>query len=277
MERATNQPFGAHAPNGWMRRLIRTSRRCSESWSGKRAAFALRAVGVRSLRGAPLDIESLGARMRLYPSQNVAEKKLLFTPQYFDAAERAFLASRLTDGFTFIDVGANVGGYALFVAARAGPGARILAVEPQPDLFERLTYNIALNPFASVKAFNCALADRDGEITLFTHPTNKGEASMRMVNGAGGGEQIRVPAKALDTLLAEEGIGRVDALKIDVEGAEDLILEPFFRTAVPALWPRVLVVEHAPARWSTDLPALILECGYRIALRARMNVVYERA
>ena len=48
--------------------------------------------------------------------------------------------------FTFVDVGANVGLYSLFVATRARSRARILALEPQPGIVDRLRFNLAANP-----------------------------------------------------------------------------------------------------------------------------------
>lgn len=276
--RASNDmsAFGRHAPRGWLAVLVRTARLCSSDWGGRRLAFALRAVGVRALRGRPLDVEAFGARMRLYPGHNVAEKNLLFTPQYFDPDERRFLAARLGPDFVFIDVGANVGGYALFAAGLGGAGARVLAIEPQADIFERLSFNIRQNGFTNVKALELAVADRDGEITLFVDDANKGETSMRLVGTRGAGAAVKVPAKALGTIVAEEGLDRIDAVKLDVEGAEDLILETFFRDVPPRHWPRLLVVEDAPGRWAIDLPALIAAQGYGVALKTRTNVVYER-
>lgn len=269
-------PFGRHAPRGLLARIVRAARRCPANWAGKRAAFFLRGLAVRLLRGRPLDVECFGARMRLYPENDVAEKNLLFTPQYFNPAERKFLAERLKGDFTFIDAGANVGGYSLFAAARAGSRGRILAIEPQPEIFERLGYNIRQNAYPSIKALACAVADQDGDITLFLNDGNLGESSMRVVNVDAGGEQIKVPAKALATLVAEENFERVDVLKLHVEGAEDLVLEAFFRDAEPHLWPKTLIIEDAPARWMIDLPALIREKGYRTVLRTRTNVIYER-
>lgn len=276
--RASNDlsAFGRHAPRGWLAGLVGAARRCGADWTGKRLAFALRAVGVRALGGRPLDVESFGARMRLYPGHNVAEKNLLFTPQYFDPEERRFLGERLGSDFVFIDVGANVGGYALFAATLAGPRARILAIEPQADIFERLSFNIRQNSFTAVKALEVAVADRDGEVTLFVDAKNKGETSMRLVGTHGAGSSVRVPAKALGTVVAEEGFARIDAIKLDVEGAEDLILEAFFRDVAPRLWPRLLIVEDAPGRWAIDLPVLIATQGYRVALKTRTNVIYER-
>jgi FkbM family methyltransferase len=268
--------FGRHAPQGAIARILELTRGASSSWAGKRRAFFLRSVAMKALKGRPLDVEAFGARMRLYPYNNVCEKRILFTPQYFDLAERELLQSRVTEDFVFIDIGANVGGYSLFVAASAGPRARILAIEPQPEIFERLIYNIRQNPFATIKALDCAVADYDGEITLFVDPDNRGGTSMRIINSDLIGEYIRVQGKSLINIIAEEGYQRVDAMKLDVEGAEDVILEPFFRDSPESLWPRLLVIEFAPERWAIDLAELLADHGYRQVLRTRQKAAFER-
>ncbi len=269
--------FGTHRPGGMLRGLLALTRGASTRWLGKRRAFLLRSMAIKVLRGRPIDAEVGGAKMRLYPAHSSAEKNLLFTPQYFDSEERAYLLANLTDDFTFVDVGADAGGYALFVAAHAGPRVRILAIEPQPDIFERLVYNIRENGFFTVKALACAVADREGVVTLFVNPANSGETSMRVVNAHARARQLTVQARALAPLLAEEGFGTVDAMKIDVEGAEDLILEPFFASVPESAWPKILILEDAPVRWGTDLPALVRGHGYALALRTATNAVYRRA
>ncbi|HEY8383017.1 MAG TPA: FkbM family methyltransferase [Microvirga sp.] len=269
------RPFGAHAPTGFARWTIERTRTLPDRWAARRLAFMLRHLAVRSLGGSPLDVETLGARMRLYPYNNVCEKRILFTPQFFDPEERAILESRIREGFAFVDIGANVGAYSLFVAARAGSSARILAVEPQPDIFDRLTYNIRQNPFGTVKAVACAVADKGGELTLFLDPRNSGESSVKIV-GSGEAHAIRVPAVTLVDLLREEGFARLDAVKIDVEGAEDLILDPFFRDAPEDLHPSLVIIEDGRGQWQIDLPALLEEKGYRLIAQTRLNLVYER-
>jgi FkbM family methyltransferase len=267
--------YGQFAPTGLMRGLIACTRGCDASWAGKRMAFLLRGLAVRLLAGKPVDIESIGARMRMSPYNNVCEKRILFTPQYFDPIERALLQSRITPDFVFLDIGANIGGYSLFVAAHAGPGARIVSIEPQPEIFERLVYNIGLNDFCAVKALNCAVADLNGEITLFVAAGNKGETSMRIVNADSAGEQISVPSKTLLSIVNEEQFERIDAVKLDVEGAEDLILEPFFREAPAHLRPKLVLMEFSHDRWAADLGHILAECGYREVMRTRTNVAYE--
>lgn len=269
--------FGRYAPTGFIARVLEMTRKCSASWAGKRRAFFLRGLAVRALKGLPLDVESLGARMRLYPYNNVCEKRILFTPQYFDAAERAFLAQHIHPEFVFIDIGANVGGYTLFVAALAGARARVLAIEPQPEIFERLIFNIRQNPFSNVKALECAVADRDADITLFVAAHNRGETSMRIVNSDAGMQEIRAPAKTLVSIARDENFATIDAIKLDVEGAEDLILEPFFRNAPREIWPRLLLMEFSHGKWAADLPGILADCGYVEVLRTHQNVAYELA
>lgn len=270
-------PYGTYAPAGLVAAITRhTGRIPAESWHGRRLALFLRRLGISLLRGRPLDVERYGARMRLHPYNNNCEKKVLFTPQFFDPAERAILKEHLRPGCTFIDIGANIGAYSLFVAAFAGPSARIVAVEPQPDIFDKLSYNIALNPFHTVKAVACAVADKAGELTLFVDPRNRGESSLKIV-GTNEGAQIRVPAVTLLDLVRGEGLTRIDAIKLDVEGAEDLILEPFFREAPPALLPGLILVENGTDQWQLDLPKLLESHGYRERARTRLNLVFERA
>jgi len=269
------RPFGTHAPSGFARWAIERTRALPNRWAARRMAHLLRRLAIQSLRGAPVDTEALGARMRLYPYNNICEKKVLFTPQFFDPEELGQLKSAIRDGFTFVDVGANVGAYSLFVAAQAGLGAKILAVEPQPDVFDRLAYNIRQNPFGTIKAVACAVADKSGELTLFLDPRNKGESSVKIV-GSSQAPMIRVPAVTLLELLTSEGFPRLDALKLDVEGAEDLILDPFFRDAPASLHPTLIIIEDGRERWQTDLGRLLAGQGYRLARRTRLNLIYER-
>ncbi|MDF2688292.1 MAG: FkbM family methyltransferase [Microvirga sp.] len=273
-----SRPFGDFAPSGLTRWVIDRTRGLPEGWAGRRLALMLRHLAMKMLKGPPLDLETFGVRMRLYPHKNVCERRLLFTPQYFDADELKILASRIREGFTFIDVGSNVGWYALYLAQEAGPAVstRILAVEPQPEIFDRLIYNIRQNPSCTIKAVDCAIADKTGELTLFLDPLNRGEASLKIVNSSQT-DAIRVPAVTLLDLLNREGLTHVDAIKLDVEGAEDLVLGPFFRDAPASLYPSVFIVANVPERWQVDVVGLLTGKGYRQILETKMNLVFERS
>jgi FkbM family methyltransferase len=275
LDELDQSPYGARAPSAAVARIMGVTRRQSDNWLGRRIAYALRSYAKSQLTG-PVDTEAMGARFRLYPFSNVCEKKILFTPQFFDQAERDFIRARLRPGFVFLDIGANIGGYSLAVAAFAGPDARIIAFEPQPQIFERLAYNIAQNPFGTIKAVACAVADHDGELTLFLNSENRGQASVKLVaSEQSSGGMIRVPAKSLLSLLQEEEVTRVDAAKLDVEGAEDLIMEPFLRDAPKSLWPKLLLVENIEGRWHKDVRTLLLDHGYKSNEISLRNVAFE--
>lgn len=279
----TTFPFGVFEPRGLVRRLVGITRSLphtgfGRSWAGRRMGFLLRRIAVMFLGGKPVDVISFGANFRLYPYNNVCEKRILFAPEDFDQPERDVLATRITPDFMFIDIGASIGGYSLAVAAMAaaqpGMNARILALEPEPDLFNRLIYNISINPFGSIKALDLAVADREGELTLFLDQRNKGEASVKIVS-LDQARQVRVAARPLFALLRDEGFTRIDAMKLDVEGAEDLILERFFAEAPATLWPILIILERGESRWGMDLLALLREKGYGTLAETRNNHVLE--
>src|SRR3954470_16459374 len=121
------RPFGTFAPSGLTRWVIDRTRGLPGSWVGRRIAMMLRRPIMRSLKGQPLDLETFGVRMRIVPHRNVCERRILFTPQYFDIEEIKLIAARDKEGFTFIDVGSNVGWYALLVARKVSASSRILA------------------------------------------------------------------------------------------------------------------------------------------------------
>ncbi|GGE42119.1 methyltransferase [Agaricicola taiwanensis] len=251
-----------------------------DSWLGRRIAFLLRHFALKRL-DAPVDVESFGARFRLYPFDNVCEKRILFTPQYFDADERRLIAGHIQASgapYVFVDIGANIGGYSLFVANAARGGAKVFAIEPQPEIFDRLIENIRQNPGSGVKAVACAIADQDGEAILFVDNHNRGETGLKFVRPDQQSDGVVVvPAKTLLAFAQEEGLSQIDALKIDVEGAEDIILAPFFQEAPESLWPRMLIVESARERWQLDLMRLLHEKGYRVLTETRLNFVLERS
>lgn len=263
-------PYGAYAATGAVASIIRMTRALPSSWLAKRCGFVLRRIAIALLRGKPVDTESIGAKFRLYPYNNVCEKRILFSPRDFDQIERDLLATRFHPTFTFLDIGANIGGYSLFVAAKAGPQARIIAIEPQPEVFGQLSYNIRLNPFGNVKAIEAAVADRSGELTLFLDPKNKGEASVKIVS-ADESRQVKVPARTLLDIATAEGLDHIDAIKLDVEGAEDIILKRFFMEAPETLWPKLIIVERGEERWGIDLLGLLRERGYRAIGETRNN------
>lgn len=269
-------PWGTYSPSTFVERVRRFAAGRGRGYLGTRAAFAARKLALARLNG-PVDIEVFGHKVRVDPSANLAEKRVLFTPQYFDPKERDLLRRALPADAIFIDIGANVGMYSFFAAQVTGPTARIIAVEPQPAVYQRLVHNIAFNPNVPIEAVPIALADTEGDIQLFVGHTNMGETSMRRIGASSyPGATLTVMAKPLIKLVGERDLPRIDALKIDIEGAEDLVLAPYFCDAPRELWPSLMIIENSPESWQTDCIALAHEKGYSTLARTRLNIVLSR-
>lgn len=275
-------PFGARAPDFFARSVLTITRALPVGWLGLRTAMVLRRLMMARLKDGALDTMVWGLRTRLYPRRNSCEKVALFTPQMYDPRERALIAEAIaqrlaaSEKFTFVDIGANVGLYALFVAACAGGRARVLAIEPQPGIVDRLRFNVVANPAHRIEVEPVAVSDHDGELELMIDARDGGGTRFLRGGAQLSGEMVRVPTRPLATILEAAGIAEIDALKIDIEGAEDLALDPFLRAAPSALWPRLIVIEDRPMDWAVDLYALFAECGYEIVARTRQNVVFRR-
>jgi FkbM family methyltransferase len=278
-------PFGARAPGPLDRAVLAITRAMPANWLGLRLAMVFRRITMSRLGLGGLDIALWGMRLRLYPRRNGCEKNALFTPQMFDTFERGVLADAIDawlavgESFTFVDIGANVGLYSLFVAACAGACARILAIEPQPGILERLRFNLAANPAAHVEAVPVALSDHDGTADLVLDENDGGGTHLDKHTATRGadGPVVAVPCRTLTAVLAEAGITAINALKIDVEGAEDLVLAPFLRDAPPSLLPKLLLIEDTRDFWQTDVFALLEAHGYTVLARGKQNVAYRRA
>lgn len=83
--------------------------------------------------------------------------------------------------------------------------------------------------------------------------------------------------KPLLTIVNELALTHIDFLKIDIEGAEDMALCPFFAGAPDNLLPKYLLIENSDKRWQQDLRGAIPARGYNIALQTRMNTIYRLA
>lgn len=134
------------------------------------------------------------------------------------------LAESLASGGVFFDVGAHVGLVSLAVAAAApGRAPRIHAFEPLPANAERLRHNVALNAGADVAVNAVAVGAAPGSVAVETPDPRV--PSMGHVREGDADAPGTVPMITLDDYARDHGIERVDALKIDVEGYEQPVLE----------------------------------------------------
>ncbi|MCC8951153.1 FkbM family methyltransferase [Bradyrhizobium sp. Arg62] len=265
-------PFGAFAPNAAQAAIIRLAH-----GSGlKRGAFRPWLSKLVNLFGAgPLDVTYQGASFRFYHQQSATERGALFNPDY-NLEELAFLRAHVGADGTFVDLGANVGTYALALAHDVGPAGKVIAIEPHPVTHARLKFNTQASGFPQVRLVAAAAGPTDGELMIETDGDNLGAS--HIVTGTPTGKAFKVPSLRLQRILDEAGASKVDALKIDVEGFEDRVLIGFFRDAPQALWPRAVVIEHlSKDEWTDDCIADMHARGYVEHGRTRSNTLLVRS
>jgi FkbM family methyltransferase len=123
---------------------------------------------------------------------------------------------------TVLDVGANRGSWSL-MAAELLPQATIYALEVVPDTAATLQARVGGHD--RIKCFSQGLAAETGTLSLQYHEAASTHATFTDYPHAWAGERIECPVMRGDEFLAREGIDRVDFLKLDVEGAEHLVLQ----------------------------------------------------
>jgi FkbM family methyltransferase len=264
-------PFGAFAPNAAQAAIIALAQRSRL----KRGAFRpMLSRLVNLLRAGPVDVPYQGASFRFYHQASATERGALFNPDY-NLEELDFLRAHTPAGGVFVDVGANVGTYAMPLAHHVGAGGTVIAVEPHPVTHARLAFNNSASGYTQVRLVAAAAGPADGDLMIETDGDNLGAS--HIVSGKASGKAIKVASLRLQRILEEAGVSRVDALKIDVEGFEDRVLTGFFKQAPPSLWPRAVVIEHlSKNEWLEDCIADMRARGYVETGKTRSNTLLTR-
>lgn len=168
-----------------------------------------------------------------------------------DLVPGSWLAIRehLRPGDTFVDVGAHTGHYSLKAARAVGPNGCVIAIEPNARAVRELQDNIWVAGAEAIIVEPVACSDGEGWLEL-------GAAV----------ESYRVRARPLDAIIRESGVSRVDVIKIDVEGAELLVLKGA-RATLTRYHPLLIVevVEHqlgAMGTSSVEITKFLRSFGY---------------
>lgn len=158
------------------------------------------------------------------------------------------------------DVGTNFGFFACVLAQRC---AQVHGFEPIAWLADRAEANSALNHFTNLKINRFALSNKVGETELFV-PTpddpNWGISSL-LNSRAGEGGSLRISLNTLDHYVKEEELKRFDFMKIDVEGAEHLVLEGAVES-LQALRPTIIFEKNPES--ITPCIEILKSIGYRL-------------
>jgi FkbM family methyltransferase len=145
----------------------------------------------------------------------------------WDVRELRFLRRFLAPGMTFVDIGAHHGLYSVLAAQCVGATGRVLAFEPAPPVFRRLRWHLRLNGVSQVEPCRCAVGATKTTMTLYI-PTEGVDTISSLWPPSVGSEHTRnvqVDVVTLDEVATDHGLKSVDIIKLDVEGAENAVLD----------------------------------------------------
>lgn len=188
---------------------------------------------------APLAARYLNSHLRDHPRRRVVETRFgaRFAVDTQDLIQRyvylfgvwephmtAWLRGRLRPGDTFVDVGANVGYFAVLGSRLVGDTGRVVAVEASPAFHDRMRRQLTLNGCTNVRTVNAAVSDGHKTLTfVLASSRNMGANSIVPYDGPAE-STFEAEAQPLAELLDPADLARARVIKIDVEGAEGSVV-----------------------------------------------------
>lgn len=201
----------------------------------------------------------------------------IYEPRLMD-----FLASRDTNGWVCVDIGANVGAISLLLAKLVGPEGKVFAIEPGPPNVARLNANFELNPdlAAQTEIVACGMGRTRSELWWAEEKDNPGNAMLAQEGSH------RIPVDTLDNFVREHDLDGLDFIKIDVEGMELDVMQGGKQSLLrfrPMLYFETLARYgdvHSGSNFQLIESFLTGVCGYelfRISHRGELEPVSERS
>ncbi|WP_341760161.1 FkbM family methyltransferase [Candidatus Endowatersipora endosymbiont of Watersipora subatra] len=276
------KPFGTFSLNFWREYIRNLASLAPHSRLGMWMISFFRRIallGHRTGMAGPLDVTvSAGIKARLYPGSNRCEKRAFAGIHIWDTKERQALIDALSNyrcrckyerPFVFIDVGANVGLYTMFVYAAAqnlGQSTQLLAIEPDFKNRDRLIFNLMING-CNALIDSSGVAAEVGTGTLVMDQKNRGEMSVCLE-----GEGTPININTLQNIIVENHFHYIDAMKIDIEGYDFQVLKNFLTNAPSDFWPQLLIVETFNLE-GQKIILMLKEYGYVLQCRTNINAI----
>lgn len=210
------------------------------------AGKTLATLGRRYVRAAPFGVGRallarywLNAYLRERPRRRVVEascgarfavdtrdliQRYLYLFGVWEPHMTRWLKSRLRPGDVLVDVGANIGVFAVLGSRLVGDEGRVVAVEASPVLHRRMLRHVQLNGCGNVRAVNAAVSDKQ-ETLRFVLASSKNMGANSIVPYEGPTESsFQTDALPLTEILERDELVRARVVKIDVEGAEGRVV-----------------------------------------------------
>ncbi len=216
-----------------------------------------------------------GVSLRLDPHDFV-QKQILIDGEWEPQIWRP-MSALLPEGGVLLDVGAHIGYYSLKGSVKVGKRGQVIAFEPNPATVQLLRDNLEASKAQNVTVQPVACTDREQMLTLYAGPeknigiTSLSRENVEVWRKISGENPKTIPTftvrgRPIDGVVRELGSKRVDAIKIDVEGAEYYVLrgavdtlKRFHPAVFIELVPRQLAGMHTTVE---QVIGVLKEAGY---------------
>ena len=223
---------------GFLQKLVRIYTFYSPLRKGK---YRLAVAALSLEKDAPDEILAFARDRRklLVNPTSLSYRFIYFLGEYEPSITR-IISQIVKPGDICLDVGANIGWYTTLLQKLVGKGGAVYAFEPVPNVFEKLRRNVNLNePPANVTINNFALGNTEKivELHIFAN-LPEGHHSIATFDNTEY-ETFPCPMITVDSYLSENQIGEVNFVKMDIEGAEMMMLEgadKLFNQQRPPIW-----------------------------------------
>ncbi|MFQ6016730.1 MAG: FkbM family methyltransferase [Kiloniellaceae bacterium] len=203
--------------------------------------------------------------------RGISRTLLLFGRREED--HRIILEKVLHEGMTVLDIGANIGYYALMESRLVGPSGRVIAVEPSPENVELLERNLATNGCDNVLVLPIAISDRSGRRALWLSELSNLHSFHEREDGSGhmSGQTIEVETRTVPDVMA--GLDKPDLIRMDVEGHEVDVINGMLAAVENGDMAPMILFETHRRHYTADHDIVgplsrLFDCGYRIRYAA---------
>lgn len=277
-----HRPLGSRIVLRGAAALASSLARLGPGWAERVRVFTYSGLVVKLCDGVTFEARRRRLRLKLCLSDNI-ERCLFFAGTYEEQYLR-FLENEAKPGDTYIDIGAHIGLDAFVVAGVLAHSGTVICFEPSPDSAALLRSGAAANCLSDlIQVVECGLANEEGRLLLRADlRTSTGDSGMRSRYNEG---PVVVDARLrrFDDWANENGLTKIDLVKLDVEGCEYQALMGM-RNSLIKFQPRAVIVEltdHRLEQAGTNaamIHQVLAECGYRRSGQVFLeNVVYRPA
>jgi FkbM family methyltransferase len=221
--------------------------------------------------------------MFLDPQDTFFTPMMLAVKGPWETGETHWFVKSLKPGDVVVDLGAYVGYYTLVAGKVVGEKGKVYAFEPGPEAFALLQKNVRANGLSNVVLEQKAVSNKAGSIKLFVSEKHSADNTIYKSAHDPGRATVDIEAVSLDDYFRDRD-PRVDFVKIDVQGAEGLILDgmhevvkknPNVRMAVeftPEAMKQAGSDPYAGARWLKESGFRFFDLGLAAGPRALKEV-----